>query len=129
MPIMPRVLIVDDDAAVRGILYDLLSDAYDCDTASSADQAFQYLEVETYDAILTDIALPGASGVDLLNHVQLREIDTPVVFISGRGGEQEGEILTKLGAYAFVKKPFELAEVEDVINRAVAQKSRISCAH
>jgi DNA-binding NtrC family response regulator len=50
MAAMANVLIVDDDDAVRGILLDLLSDRYQCNTASTAEEAFQYLEIENYDA-------------------------------------------------------------------------------
>ena len=64
-PPMANVLIVDDDDAVRGILLDLLSDRYQCNTASTAEEAFQYLEIENYDAVLTDIAMPGLTGVEL----------------------------------------------------------------
>ena len=119
---MPTLLIVDDDAAIRGILYDLLSDRYECHTASMAEEAFQYLEVESYDAIITDIAMPGLTGVELLKRVQLRDEDTPVILISGKGKEQDGESLLALGAFAYVTKPFSLDGIEQVIERAVAKR-------
>jgi len=56
---MPTLLIVDDDDNIRGMLFDLLSDRYECNTASMAEEALQYIEVQDYDAILTDIAMPG----------------------------------------------------------------------
>ena len=119
---MPTLLIVDDDAAIRGMLYDLLSDRYECHTASTVAEAFQYLEVERYDAILTDIAMPGLTGVELLKRVQLRDEDTPVILISGKGGEQDGDSLLALGAFAYVTKPFSLDEIEQVVERAVTAK-------
>lgn len=120
---MPRVLIVDDDAAVRGILYDLLSEKCECHTASSADEAFQCLKLTDYDVVLTDIAMPGASGVELLRRIQLRNVDTPVVFISGTGEEEVTVRLMAMGAFAYVKKPFQLTEVEAVVERAIYQKT------
>jgi DNA-binding NtrC family response regulator len=119
---MPTLLIVDDDAAIRGILYDLFSDRYECHTASMAEEAFQYLEVEHYDAIITDIAMPGLTGVELLKRVQLRDESTPVILISGKGSEQDPESLLALGAFAYVTKPFNLSEIEETIERAVAGK-------
>ena len=119
---MATLLIVDDDAAIRGMLYDLFSDRYECHTASMADEAFQYLEVEDYDAIITDIAMPGISGVELLKRVQLRDENTPVILISGKGSEQDSKTLLALGAFAYVTKPFDLAEIEQVVERAVAGK-------
>ncbi len=117
---MPTLLIVDDDATIRGMLYDLFSDRYECNTASSADEAFQYLEVEHYDAIITDIAMPGISGVELLKRVQLRDENTPVILVSGKGSEHDTKSLLALGAFAYVTKPFSLEEIEQVVARAVA---------
>lgn len=120
MPI-PTILIVDDDAAIRGMLYDLLSENYECNTASMAEEALQYLEVEKYDAILTDLGMPGLTGVELLKRVQQTDRETPVILISGRGNEQDPEDLIELGAFAYVTKPFNLDEIEDVVKRAVGQ--------
>ncbi len=119
---MPTLLIVDDDAAIRGMLYDLFSERYECHTASMAEEAFQFLEVERYDAILTDIAMPGLTGVELLKRVQLRDEDTPVILISGKGSEQDRGSLLALGAFAYVTKPFSLEEIERVVEQAVAGK-------
>ncbi len=118
---IPTILIVDDDAAVRGMLYDLLSEKYECNTASMAEEALQYLEVEKYDAILTDLAMPGLTGVELLKRVQQTDQETPVILISGRGTEQDPEDLIELGAFAYVTKPFNLDEIEEVVERAVGQ--------
>ena len=119
--LMPTILIVDDDEAIRSMLYDLLSEKYECDTASMAEEALQYIEVERYDAILTDIAMPGLTGVELLKKIQEHDSATPVILISGKGSEQ-AQALVDLGAFAYVTKPFNLDEIEEVIERAVTQK-------
>jgi len=119
---MVTVLIVDDDDAVRGMLFELLSPNYECHTASTAEQALEYLEVEHYAAVLTDIAMSGLDGLDLLRRVQERHPGTPVVLISGKGAEEDGESLTRMGAFAFITKPFKLEEVESTVAQAVAQQ-------
>ena len=119
---MLTLLIVDDDDAIRGMLYDLLSDKYQCNTASMAEEALQYMEVEKYDAILTDISMPGLTGVDLLKKIQEHDSGTPVILISGKGSEQDRKALMDLGAFAYVNKPFNLDELEAVVERAVAQR-------
>jgi len=119
---MPTILIVDDDDAIRGMLFDLLSDQYECNTASMAEEALQYVQVEKYDAILTDIAMPGLTGVELLQQIREHNPDTPVILISGKGSEQDPNQLMALGAFAYVTKPFNLDEIEEVVERAVAQK-------
>jgi DNA-binding response OmpR family regulator len=118
---MPTILIVDDDAAIRGMLYDLLSEKYECNTASMAEEALQYLEVEKYDAIVTDLGMPGLTGIELLKRVQQTDVVTPVILISGKGSEQDPEDLIELGAFAYVTKPFNLDEIEEVVERAVSQ--------
>lgn len=122
---MLTILIVDDDAAVRGMLYDLFSERYECHTASTAEEAFQYLEVEDYDVILTDIAMEGLSGVELLKRVQLRDCETPVILISGKGNEQDPKQLLDLGAFAYVSKPFNVDELEEIVERAIERMSTI----
>jgi|ERR1051326_708907 two-component system response regulator GlrR len=119
---MGSILIVDDDAVIRGLLYELFSTTYECHTASTAEEAFQYLEVEDYDAILTDIAMPGLTGIELLKRVQLLDSDSPVILISGRGNEQDPQQLISLGAFAYLSKPFNLMEIEETVAQAVAQK-------
>ena len=116
---MPTILIVDDDEAIRAMLYDLLTDKYECDTASMAEEALQYIAVEKYDAILTDIAMPGLTGVELLKKIQEHDSATPVILISGKGSEQDPKSLIDLGAFAYVTKPFDLDEIEQVVERAV----------
>jgi DNA-binding NtrC family response regulator len=87
-----------------------------------AEEALQYLEVEEYDAVLTDISMPGLNGVELLKRVQQRDSTTPVILISGKGTEQDSQSLLGLGAFAYVTKPFTLDEIELLVERAVAQK-------
>lgn len=118
---MPNILIVDDDATVRGILFDLLSSRYECNTASTAEEAFEYLEIEDYDAVITDIAMPGLSGVDLLRRVLSKDLNTPVILISGKGSEEDSKSLIELGAFAYVTKPFELEQIESLVEQAVTR--------
>jgi DNA-binding NtrC family response regulator len=120
---MSTILIVDDDDAIRAILLDLLSDRYECHTASRAEEALQYLEVENYDAVLTDIAMPGLTGIELLYRVQQGNSGTPVILISGKGSEEDTEALIRMGAFAYVTKPFSLDQIELIVERAVEQKA------
>jgi DNA-binding NtrC family response regulator len=119
---MPTLLIVDDDDAIRGMLFDLLSDRYECNTASMAEEALQFIKVEKYDAILTDISMPGLTGVELLQKIQEHDSTTPVIMISGKGSEQNSQALLDMGAFAYVTKPFNLDEIEEVVERAIAKK-------
>jgi len=122
---MATILIVDDDDALRGILFEVLSENYTCHTASTAEEAWQYLEVETYDAIVTDIAMPGLDGVGLLKRTQLLDLKTPVIIISGKGSGTLADQLLALGAFAYLSKPFDLNDLEQVIERAIMKTWRV----
>lgn len=122
---MSRVLVVDDDDAIRDTLYELLSEEYACQTAETAEKAFARLEVETYDVVLTDISMPGLSGLELLGHIRQKFSDTPVIIISGIGDQEHAMGLIKLGAFDFLLKPFSLEAVEKSVKRAVEYRRRM----
>ena len=118
---MAAILIVDDDAAVRDVLYDLFSEEHMCHAAATAEQALAFLREQTYDAVLTDISMPGLSGLELLGHLRRERPDTPVIVISGIGDREHAEGLTRLGAFDFILKPFTLEAVEESVSRALDQ--------
>jgi DNA-binding NtrC family response regulator len=116
---MSRILVVDDDVTIRDTLYELLSEDYLCQTAETAEQAFARLEVDTYDVVLTDISMPGLSGLELLGQVRQRFPDIPVIIISGISDQEHAQGLIKLGAFDFLLKPFKLEVVEKSVKRAL----------
>ena len=121
---MARVLIVDDDETIRDTLYELLSEFYVCQTAETAEKAFARLEADEYDVVLTDISMPGLSGLELLGHVRQKFPDTPVIIISGIGDQEHAQGLIRLGAFDFLLKPFSLDVVEKSVRRAMEYRKR-----
>jgi len=121
---MPRVLLVDDDETIRDTLYELLSEYYVCQTAETAEKAFARLKADEYDVVLTDISMPGLSGLELLGHVRQKFPDTPVIIISGIGDQEHAQGLIRLGAFDFLLKPFSLDVVEKSVRRAVEFRKR-----
>jgi DNA-binding NtrC family response regulator len=121
---MATLLLVDDDVAVRETLYDLLSGTHECHTADRAEQALEYLEIEKYDAILTDILMPGLGGIEILRRINESHSVTPVIVISGNIVDHE-ETLIELGAFAYFAKPFQLEEIEDAVIRAIAHHQQM----
>jgi two-component system response regulator PilR (NtrC family) len=122
---MPRALVVDDDETIRDTLYELLSEEYICQTAETAEKAFARLEADTYDVVLTDISMPGLSGLELLGHVRQRFPNTPVIVISGISDQEHAQGLIKLGAFDYLLKPFSLDDVEKSVRRAIEYRSRL----
>ncbi len=128
---MATLLIVDDDTLVRDMLHELLSASHECHTADRAAQAMTYLEIENYDAVITDISMPGLSGRSLLQHIQANYATTPVIVISGMPGSEnraDGQELLDLGAFAYFPKPFKLDEIEAAVDRAIARHQELTLA-
>src|SRR6266550_2624694 len=112
---MATLLIVDDDTLIRDTLHELLSPSHECHTADRAEQALAYLDIETYDAVLTDLSMPGLSGREILRYIQEKHPTTPVIVISGMADGGDGESIIEMGAFAFFSKPFKLEEVESAV--------------
>lgn len=123
---MPKILVVDDDDTIRDTLYELLSEEYLCQTAETAEKAFARLEADSYDVVLTDISMPGVSGLELLGHIRQRFPKTQVIMISGVGDQAHAQDLTKLGAFDFLLKPFSLDVVEKSVQRALEYNQRLN---
>jgi DNA-binding NtrC family response regulator len=125
-PNMPKILVVDDDDTIRDTLYELLSEEYLCQTAETAEKALSRLEADTYDVVLTDISMPGLSGLELLGHIRQKFPNTPVIMISGIGDEEHAQGLIRLGAFDFLLKPFTLEAVEKSVQRAIEYGKRLN---
>ena len=119
------MLVVDDDDTIRDMLYDLFSEEHLCHAAETAEKAVVYLESETYDVVLTDISMPGLSGLELLGQVRVSQPETPVIIITGISDRTYAEGLLKLGAFDFLLKPFRLEAVEESVERALAYRREL----
>lgn len=107
-----RILIVDDEAPVRGLLHKILENGgTQCRTADDAAEARVSLESGPFDLILCDIRMPGESGLDLIRQVRERYPDTAVIMITGVDDPQEAQAALKLGIYGYIIKPFEKNQI------------------
>jgi len=120
-----RVLIVDDEESVRSLLYDLLGNTYTCDTAADGEEALEKLSQGLYHVILSDIMMPGISGIDLLEQVIARRPDTTVIMVSANHDTRRAVSALRMGAYDYIVKPFELEEVELSVTRALEHQRLI----
>lgn len=109
---MRRVLVVDDEENLRHMLQILLRrEGYEPVGAASVDAALVELESRPYDIILTDLRMPGRSGLDLVDEVRKRKLDTTVVVMTAYGSRDVAIEAMKHGAYDYLSKPFEAEEV------------------
>jgi response regulator RpfG family c-di-GMP phosphodiesterase len=114
-----RLLIVDDEVEVRGVLSDLLGDRYACTEAASAEDALAELRDSYYELVISDITMSGMSGLDMIPHVKVVSPDTVIVMISGMQTIESAINALRLGAFDYLMKPFDLRQAEAAVSRAL----------
>jgi two-component system response regulator PilR (NtrC family) len=115
-----RVLVVDDEPVVVEVLCDLLAkDGYAVEVAVDAAGGREHLERGGWDAVLLDVMLPDADGMELLAWVRERHPDLAVVMITAFGTVESAVAAMKSGAFHYVKKPFKNDEVRHLVRQAV----------
>jgi putative two-component system response regulator len=124
-----RVLCVEDDAQVRKLIARVLDDAgHEVVAAANADEARELLEREEFAAVLCDINLPGASGLDLLRELRENHPDIATVMVTGRDDPSIADRALDLGAYGYLTKPFQpnelLIDLANALRRRQADVDR-----
>src|SRR5215472_9408638 len=117
----PHILVVDDEADIRGLLKEILSEeGYEVDVAANAVQARASRARQSPDLVLLDIWMPDVDGITLLREWSASTSDgCPVVMMSGHGTVETAVEATRLGAYDFVEKPLSLAKLLRTVERAL----------
>ena len=114
-----RVLLVDDDQLVlRGLGRVLRQHGYEITTASSGRDAAQLIDEHSYDVVLSDIAMPGMDGIQLLREVRARDLSVPVVLITGSPALSSAVQALELGAFNYLTKPIAMEDVEHILDKA-----------
>jgi len=117
----PHILVVDDEADIRGLLKEILSEeGYEVDVAANAAQARASRARQVPDLVLLDIWMPDVDGITLLREWSAAVTDgCPVVMMSGHGTVETAVEATRLGAFDFVEKPLSLAKLLRTVERAL----------
>jgi CheY-like chemotaxis protein len=123
---MLSILIVEDDSTLREVLRDLFSEDFPCQAVSSVEEALQRLETQPYSLVLTDISMPGKSGLELLGEIKQRWQNLPVIMFSGIDDDEYAQGLFKIGAFDYLAKPFSLEEIVQSVTRAIMAHPELS---
>ena len=114
-----RILIVDDEEGLRHSLsINLKKSGYDPTTASGATEALAILADESFDVILCDIRMPEMDGIELMQEMRRREIDSTIIMMSAYGDMDTAIDAMRRGAYDYIAKPFKKDEVILTIRKA-----------
>jgi len=126
--IQDPILIVDDEPDARSILLEALqSQGYAAETAGGGQEALERMAQRSFSVVLTDLHMPGGiSGLELMATVRVRHPDTLCILVTAYATLETSIEALKHGAYDLIQKPFRLAEIEVVLNRALEHARLVS---
>lgn len=114
------ILVVDDEREVREALQSALDQGgYEVAVAPDAQNALDQMAVRAFPVVVTDVHLPGLSGLDFLSEIRARYPDTLGVVITGHASTETAVEALKRGAYDFIQKPFRITRMEATLDRAL----------
>ena len=121
MEAKPRVLVIEDDPGVAGSLQkELKAEGYDAVVASRGDDGLTAATREAFDVVITDLKMPGLSGLDLVGQLHSAKPRLPIILMTAFGTTETAIEAIRLGAYEYVLKPFEMTELLDLVAKAAA---------
>jgi len=123
---MPHILIIDDEAAIRSALREILEyEKYTVKEAEDGPSALKMVEKESFDLMFCDIKMPRMDGIEVLEKIRERGIETPVVIITGHGSVETAVEALKKGAYDFIQKPLDLNRILVTVRNACDQTALV----
>jgi len=121
------LLIVDDEEAVRELIATTLKTAdadYDVRVAGDAPTALAMLRAQTFDALITDLKMPGMDGMALIREARASDSDLPVVIITAVPSQTSAIDAVNLGVSGYLTKPFRVPQILEVVAKAARQRPR-----
>ncbi len=118
-----KILVVEDEENMRFLIVEALTKrGYDVEEAVSAEEALEKIEILHPDLVLMDIRLPGMSGLEAMSGAKELDSHLPIIVITALSAREVAMEAIKMGAYDFFTKPFKLAEMEVVVDRALEKR-------
>ncbi|MGA6993915.1 MAG: sigma-54 dependent transcriptional regulator [Candidatus Deferrimicrobiaceae bacterium] len=118
-----RVLFIDDDRAGREVaLFNLRKAGYKVETASDGAEGLASFSPEKFDLVITDVKMPGISGIEVLRRIRTQAKDIPVLVITAFGNVETAVEAMKEGAYDFIGKPFHRDQLLLAVEKALERK-------
>jgi len=113
------ILVLDDETHIRKILCEALGDDYNCQAASSAEEGLQILKAKEFALVISDVTMPGISGLEMVPQILALNPDTVVIMMSGAQTIDTAIDALRVGAFDYLTKPFDLRHVEAAVRRAL----------
>src|SRR6476469_5613272 len=125
MPTRPKILLIEDDQSALSALQRVLTDEdYAVEMADRGDMGLQQAKMGKFDVVISDFKLPGINGLELVRELHAFNPRLPIILMTAHGTTETAIEATKLGAYDYLLKPFEMEELLALVGKAVT-RSRV----
>lgn len=118
-----RILIIEDDEEMRSLLEDYLEEeSFETKSVGNGSEAFRILVREIFDVVITDIRMPGLTGLDIIPGVRKLQPDTSIIVITAFGSEEVHQKAIQRGADSYLEKPLRFQELRRMIHELLSSK-------
>ena len=125
-----KILIIDDeDIVLKSCLRILKNDDYEIDTVYSGDEGLKRTNEKEYDIVITDLKMPGLSGMEVLATLRKNKPEVTMIIFTGYATVENAREALKMGAFDYIPKPFTNEELRTVVENAVNSREKSSDAH
>ena len=115
-----RVLVIDDHLQARQSIADVLREAgHQVECLASASEALRVLERESFDVVITDLQMPGMSGLEFIHYLQRRPHGAQVLMVTAHASVASAVDAMRHGAFDYIEKPFDVDQIEQLVSRAM----------
>lgn len=126
---MPKILIIEDEDAIRRVLVKIINNennSYEVEEAADGLEGFEMIENSDYDLVLCDIKMPKMDGIEVLEKALSLKPETPFIMISGHGELETAVQAMRLGAFDYISKPPDLNRLLNAIRNALDKKKLVA---
>ena len=121
---MVRIMIIEDDKEMRSLLKDFFEEeGFETDSASNGVDALRMLFKDHFDLVITDIRMPGLTGLDILPRIRRLKPEIPIIVMTAYGSDDVRRRSLERGATIYLEKPIHLSKLRAVIREMVLRKS------
>ena len=123
---MIRIMIIEDDEEMRSLLKDFPEEeGFETDSVSNGADALRKLSKDHFDLVITDIRMPGLTGLDILPRIRRLKPETPIIVITAYGSDDVRRRSLERGATTYLEKPIHLSKLRTVIREMALRKSLV----
>ncbi len=121
-----RILVIEDDEEMRSLLKDFLEEeGFETDSVSNGSDAFRKIVKKPFDLIITDIRMPGLTGLDILPGIKKLRPEAPIIVITAFGSDEVYRRSFERGATGYLEKPIHINKLKALIHEIVSSKEKM----